>query len=227
MAEYRLFDPENPPEWLDPAYWTNTPNCDHWNHPAGVHKARMVAASKLAYDTAITNDLAEIVDIGAGDGRTLELIGRHTLADKHSGGALWGVPECTGYEIIKDSVEAASLLGCVWPANVTKEAAENLDTHFTRHVCKTTREDRLVIATEFFEHLADPHAMVRWLASRAEWVVASSPWIENDRRHEVNHAWAWDIEGYHNLLNVNGWDVVSHTKVEWSQIIVARRDGSL
>ena len=216
MTEHRLFDPADPPDWLDPEYWRDTPNCNHLAHAADVHIARLRRAARLAAHTAYANHVEEIVDIGAGDGALLEMLDTRTP----------GI-ELTGYEIIDDSRKFADLFRSITinDANVTKEAAENLDTAFTRHVCKATRGTRLVVATEFFEHLADPHVMVRWLSERTEWLVASSPWGETPDRHEDNHAWAWDQEGYLDLFRDNGFEMTSQEEVEWSQIIVARRAG--
>lgn len=223
MAEYRLFDPENPPPWLDPEWWRHTENCNHLAHPAGVHQARIEFAAKLACIVARSHGLSEIVDIGAGDGALLSYVEKHVLA-----GVLPNTVERTGYEIIDDSRRFALEDRHVWinGANVTEEALTGQDTAFTRHVCKATRGGRLVVATEFLEHLADPHAMVRWLSDRTEWLLVSSPWGETPDRHEDNHAWAWDHEGYASLLCDNGFGIVSHSDVEWSQLIVARRVGA-
>lgn len=225
MAEYRLFDPANPPAWLAPEWWRDTPNCDHLAHPAGVHTARIVQAARLASDVAGVNYLTDIVDIGAGDGAVLAEIKQTqqyvTRIDRYP------LPTLTGYEVIRDSVQRASQVRGVdvREANVTKEALSNEDTEFTRHVCKATRGQRLIVATEFFEHLAGPHAMLRWLSERAEWIIASSPWGETPDKHEYNHAWAWDIDGYVDLFENNGWLVDEVQQVEWSQIIVACRSG--
>lgn len=213
MTEHRLFDPADPPAWLNPKWWVDTPNCDHLAHPAKVHDARIRHAADMAVMTMGMNNLDEIVDIGAGDGAVLEIIAKRS-----------GFASC-GYEIVKDSVRhARQVRGVdVAEANVTYEALSGMDTDFTRHMSPATRDKRLTIATEFFEHLADPHAMVRWLSTRTEWIVASSPWGETPEHHEHNHAWAWDRIGYASLFEDNGFHVVDHQDVEWSQIIVACR----
>lgn len=212
--ETRLFDPDNPPEWLDPAWWATTSNCDHLAHPAGVHQKRLMRAARLAHQTAMAEGLTDVVDIGAGDGALLAL---PQLGIDGSDYAM------TGYEIIPDSVRVARYdrMVDVHLANVTREASERLDTPFTRHVCKATRGTRLVVCTEMLEHLENPHDFVRWLSNRCAWIVASSPHSETAERHEPNHAWAWDREGYTELFNNNGFVVHQVTDVEWSQVIVA------
>jgi hypothetical protein len=227
VTEYRFFDPENPPDWLDPEYWTNTPNCDHLAHPAGVHTARIEAAALLAYQTACEEDLTEIVDIGAGDGALLQRV-RRISHSKSLGGTEERVT-AYGYEIVRDSIRAAADQRGVHVdyANVTDEAFNpkylgRRMTPFQYRMAKNAAT-RLVVATEFFEHLADPHAMVRWLSKRAEWIIASSPWGETPGKHEWNHARSWDHEGYRALFEDNGWYVLDMHTIEWSQLIVARR----
>lgn len=209
--ETRLFDLEAPPEWLDPAWWATTSNCDHLAHPGGVHRRRIATAAKLALTHALSGGLVDIVDIGAGDGALLSTI-RETS----------GI-NATGYEVIPDSVRVARYERYVdvHLANVTFDVEHNIDGPFTRHVNKRTRGQRLIVCTEMLEHLEDPHALLRWLSQRCSTIVASSPHSETADRHEHNHAWAWDHDGYRALFEDNGFSVTRQTDVEWSQIIVA------
>jgi len=201
VAEYRLFDPADPPAWLDPEWWRDTPNCDHLGHPAGVHRARLEHVARLAADVARREQLDWITDIGAGDGALLSLLPA-ALRRK-----------ACGFEIITNSVKVATEVRGVEvrQANVlVDEIAWGAPTN-------------LVIATEVLEHLADPHGFMRdVLARNADWLIVSSPWRETADYHEDNHAWAWDRVGYRALVEQGGFEVVEHVDVEWSQVITAK-----
>lgn len=201
MAEYRLFDPADLPNWLDPEWWRDTPNCDHLAHPAGVHRARLEFVAGRAAAVFRRERLDWITDVGAGDGALLSLLpdGVRRVA--------------TGFEIITDSVRhATEVRGVdVRQANVLIDDVP------------WGAPTNLVVATEVLEHQADPHGFVRdVLARNADWLIVSSPWQETPERHEYNHAWAWDRDGYRALIEQGGFDVVEHTDVEWSQVIVAK-----
>jgi hypothetical protein len=202
VAEHRLFDPTNPPAWLDPTWWRDTPNCNHWDHPAGVHRGRIEAVANLACDLFDEGKVSSAVDMGAGDGAVLELIEK-----RRPGTQTWG------YEIIADSVRYANDVRHV--------------TVFERDVTGSEPWELawadLVICTEMLEHLADPHAWARTMAENADWLIASSPWQETPEHHEHNHAWCWDREGYEAMLRGAGWDIQTTYLIEWSQVVVARK----
>lgn len=220
--EQRLYDPKNPPPWLDPAWWADTPNCDHLAHPAGVHRARIEFVANLAVELFSLGLVRDVVDMGAGDGAVLWKI-------KGQAGAEF---PAWGYEIIKDSVRVARDERGV---EVRRADVVN-DTVFTH----TNGRGRLqwadlVICTEMLEHLEDPHAWARTMAVNAAprgparvgggegWLIASSPWKETVYQHEPNHAWCWDMAGYRAMLTAAGWYVVEQHQVEWSQVVLACR----
>lgn len=209
MAEYRLFDPENPPEWLDPEWWEHQPHCNHLESPTGAHVARLHAAAELAVKAAgpmpeLGYIVNQIADLGAGDGALLELIGRR--------------PHAWGYDIIRADVKYA-------------REVRRVEVHF-RNVRKALEDGGLslgapeyqnviVVLTEVLEHMADPHGLLKLLRARPEvsHIVASSPWGETPDKHEWNHAWAWDPKGYMDMFMDAGWDPVGvMRKVEWSQL---------
>jgi hypothetical protein len=74
--------------------------------------------------------------------------------------------------------------------------------------------------TECLEHLADPHQMVRQIHERNACIVASSPWTEHAGSHDECHAWAWDQQGYAQLLTDAGFTVDQHVTDGMFQIIV-------
>ena len=201
MTEHRLFDPENPPEWLDPEWWRDRPHCNHLEAPSNAHTARLQAAAALASEAA--NDASGyVVDLGAGDGALLSLLD-------------YGLKNVSyGYEIIHADAEYARRVRGV--------------TVYERNVSATLDETPLgpvVVLTEVLEHLADPHGFLAKLAQRdtVAHVIASSPWNETPVRHEWNHAWAWDTEGYLAMFAAAGFEVAAHSLVEWSQLWWFRR----
>ena len=206
--EHRLVDPQDPPAWLDPSWWRDTPNCNHWDHPAGVHRARIEAVANLACDLFDEGKVSSAVDMGAGDGAVLEQIEK-----RRPGTRAWG------YEIIRDSVRYARdhRNADVRCGNVTEGYSDSWGLR------RPLQWGDLVICTAMLEHLADPHAWARTMAENAEWLIASSPWTETPERHEPNHAWCWDRDGYEAMLRGAGWDIQLTYLIEWSQLVVAKR----
>jgi hypothetical protein len=204
MAEHRLFDPADPPAWLDPEWWRDRPHCDHLGSPTGAHFARLQAAERHARLAALAagpdNNTSPVCDLGAGDGALLSLLPKSLRAKS------WG------YDIIRADVEHARdvrgvlVLG---PTNVR----EWLDGG------RLTLAP-VVVLTEVLEHMADPHGFLALLHARTEvrYVVASSPHSETPEQHEWNHAWAWDVDGYEEMFNLAGFSGRGVDRVEWSQV---------
>ena len=80
----------------------------------------------------------------------------------------------------------------------------------------------VAITTEFLEHLLDPHDFVRRLGARCKAIVASSPANEcPPNPHYEFHTWAWDMQGYRELIEQGGFRVVSHEMVWTYQVLSA------
>lgn len=205
--EQRLFDPENPPYWLEPAWWRNRMHCDHLGAETGAHTGRLKYAAALAIAQAgrfggpSVDDLGTIVDLGAGDGALLSLL----PPEIHEQNRAWG------YDIIEHDITYAKTVRDVdvRPANV-REALEAGELEL----------GEVVVLTEVLEHMADPHGFLDLLAHEAQvrYVVASSPYGETAERHEWNHAWCWDEQGYQAMFTAAGFDTVVFARVEWSQL---------
>lgn len=198
MTEWKLFDAERPPDWLDAEYWTNTPNCNHLDNR--VHEARLKAVAHEADKVCESEGYGRVVDLGAGDGGLLSLLRKELQYASY------------GYEIIEDSIRYAKDVRHVdvRKAHVTKDLF-NLDL------------GQVVTCTEFLEHLEDPERFLWDLRKTGvHYVVASSPWEETGTDHQWNHAWAWDLKGYAGLFERANWEVVRQYPVEWSQVLVAR-----
>lgn len=210
MTEHRLFDPADPPEWLDPEWWRDRPHCDHLGSPTGAHRARLEAARDLAWKAALNYAAYQgkpyVVDLGAGDGALLSLL-PESLRDTSY-----------GYDAIKADVRYAV---CEREVEVhLRNVRRALETE-----PMTLPLGPVVVLTEVMEHMADPHGFLRLLAARPEvrYVVASSPHSETPEQHEWNHAWAWDCRGYLAMFRAAGFKGVEYQEVEWSQLWLFER----
>lgn len=203
--ETRLFDPADPPEWLDPEWWRDREHCDHLGSPTGAHVARLKAAERHARIAALAagkgNDAAPVCDLGAGDGALLSLLPA-SLREKS-----WG------YDIIRADVQYAN------EARGVDVALANIQTELFDDVGGVQLAP-VVVLTEVLEHQRDPHGFLAALAARPEvrFMVASSPRNETEEQHEWNHAWVWDTEGYRAMFVAAGFTPISFEPVEWSQV---------
>lgn len=198
--EHRLFDPWQPPEWLDPEWWRDREHCDHLGSPTGAHVARLKAAAELAARAAEMAGTVNVADLGAGDGALLSLLPGELR------------PFSFGYDIIRDDVNYANNgRGVkVWMRNVAKALRNGTTLHL----------GPVVVLTEVLEHMADPHGFLAKLHARPEvrYVVASSPHSETPEKHEWNHAWCWDEAGYGGMFRTAGFEAREYDTVEWSQL---------
>lgn len=200
MAEYRLFDPADPPEWLDPEWWRDRPHCDHLASPTGAHVARLHAAAalaaKLAHETS-----SLVADLGAGDGALLSLLPPTVRHDS------------VGYDVIEADTTYARDVRDVMVLN-SRGAIDPADPYYAL--------SPVVVLTEVLEHMADPHGFLAKLHARPEvrYVVASSPYTETPDKHEWNHAWVWDVAGYRTMFAEAGFDARQFYLIEWSQLYV-------
>jgi hypothetical protein len=198
--EHRLFDPANPPEWLDPEWWRDHEHCDHLGSPTGAHVARLRAAAELAARAAEMAGTVNVVDLGAGDGALLSLLPDELRARSF------------GYDVINNDIIYAQRARGV-ELRPTSNLFDDLDyEHFEL--------GPVVVLTEVLEHMADPHGFLALLYARPEvrFVVASSPFQETPEKHEWNHAWCWDTLGYEQMFHAAGFEALNLEPVEWSQV---------
>jgi hypothetical protein len=204
MTEHRLFDPAEPPEWLDPEWWRDREHCDHLGSPTGAHVARLREATNLAARAALMADYSAVpyvVDLGAGDGALLSLLPQPLRSSSY------------GYDIIRADVQYATKV------RDTDVSQRNIANEFDQQYF-TLPLGPVVVLTEVLEHMADPHGFLAKLHERPEvrYVVASSPHSETSEQHEWNHAWAWDCRGYLSMFRAAGFKGVEYHEVEWSQL---------
>jgi hypothetical protein len=167
----------DPPAFCDPEHLRGQPWMRLEHQPGFKQRADMVAA--LVRETAATAGAASITDLGCGDGSLLAM-----LADVDC--PKWG------YEIGDGDVTAGRLRG------LDIRQASILDSGQLEY-------GELLIASEVLEHLADPEGFLRGLPGGL--LVVSSPSMETGDWHNEIHAWAWDFEGYWDLVRRSGWMV--------------------
>jgi hypothetical protein len=161
---------------------------------------RAAQLAQIAAD-AIDGD-ATVSDLGCGDGGLLQVLGASGRF-----GDCWGYDFCpanaAGWE--ERGVEATSI--DVFNSDRSKIALGDI-----------------TIMTEVLEHVADPHGVMRWVGLHSAYVVVSSPALENDVYHDPCHAWAWDLDGYRELVETGQYEVLVHELIVEgvTQIILAR-----
>jgi hypothetical protein len=71
----------------------------------------------------------------------------------------------------------------------------------------------LVVLTEILEHLPDPDSALRLARDHARMLIASSPIGDPECGGNHEHLWAWDEEGYQDMLESAGWHVTLRSTV--------------
>lgn len=193
MIEHRLFAEGTVPEWTKPEWHALRDRAPHLEQSG--HRPRLHAAAKFV-ETVWTPDMT-VVDLGAGDGGLLSL--------------LEGIPvdRKWGYDLT--------------PANINGALGRGQNVILGDCVDGIIEWGDIAIATEMIEHLLDPHTFIRRVAKHSQFLVASSPWTETRNAHYEFHTWAWDVGGYANLIESNGWSILGHITVSWFQVVLAER----
>lgn len=79
---------------------------------------------------------------------------------------------------------------------------------------RSGREVDVVVLTEFLEHVQDPDEHLRAARDASEWLIASSPEMRPGQRdHNPEHLWMFDTDGYREMLEETGWNVVQQTSL--------------
>lgn len=190
--EWRLFPEGTIPEWTTPQWYAGREHAPHLEQ--AVHRDRLMHSAAQVAQEAMSG-LRTLVDLGAGDGGLLSLLGPAIRA--------WG------YDLQPTNLEAAKRRG--------------VDVRYGDVLTDDIEWGDIAVATEMLEHLLDPHGFVRKIAEHAKVLVCSSPRLETADEHYEFHTWAFDAVGYRALVEDNGWRVKRHTPVHGFQVIVAVR----
>lgn len=194
MAEWRLFPEGTVPEFTTAAWYEGRERAPHLEQPG--HRERLLVTAEVVNWLATAHEIRTVSDLGCGDGGLLSLLEPYGFA------GTWG------YDLSPEAVRGARLRGVT---------ARQLDVVNSGMVSLGD----LAVATEMLEHLTDPHGFARRLREGCRYLVASSPYTETDRDHYEFHAWAWDTDGYEEMLAGAGWRVVRHETVQSFQVVAA------
>lgn len=191
MSEWRLFEEGTVPECTTAEWYQGRERAPHLEQQ--LHRPRLLKSASLIAQAAAAFRYRTVVDLGAGDGGLLSLLGP----------ALKG----WGYDLA--------------PANVEAARSRGVDVRLADVLTDTIQWGDVAVATEMLEHLIDPHAFVKTIFGNAEALVASSPWTETPDSHYEFHTWCWDESGYRELMEQAGWRVAGHGRVSMFQVLLA------
>lgn len=192
MAEWRLFDEGTVPEFTQPGWYEGR---EHAPHLEEGHRPRMEHAAAFIAQIALARKLRTVVDLGAGDGGLLSLLGPAFTA--------WG------YDLMPENIRAAKERG--------------VDVRYGDVVDGDVDWASIAVCTEMLEHLVDPHGFLRNLPEQVKVLVCSSPWDERPGAAYQFHTWAWDLDGYRALVDQAGFTVQRQRPVGRFQVVLAVR----
>lgn len=201
MVEHKFFEGDRPyvSTFDFHEHIQRAPHLEQGAHVERMMKARDFTLQAASLIEAEKDRRATVSDLGCGDGGALSLV-----KDQVDG---WG------YDFLP-----ANAAG--WPERGVTAYAYDV---FGKDRDKIKFGDITVI-TEVLEHVADPHAEVRWIGGNSDYIVASSPWWETPESHCSEHAWAWDVEGYAALIEQGGFRILEHKQFEFMfQVVLGVR----
>lgn len=183
MVEHRLYDPGTVPECTTPRWYAGREHAPHLEQPT--HRARLLAAAAAVVEAAQMLGASTVVDLGAGDGGLLSLLGPGITG--------WG------YDLQATNVAASKARGVdVRLADITTDAID---------------WGQIAVATELLEHLRDPHSLVSRAYTHSRALVCSSPCGETPELHYEHHVWAWDREAVEAMIAAAGFRIVRYEQL--------------
>lgn len=198
MTQWKLFEGDVP--FVSTAeFHADRERAPHLEQAA--HRERLELAAAMVRQAAAEVGGAYVSDLGCGDGGLLSLV-----QDCDDVLGAWGYDFCpanaAGWAERGVTASALDVFGADWGQ---------------------VEVGTIAVMTEVLEHLADPHAaLYRVWSQDAVRLVCSSPWNERPGQHSPEHAWAWDRQGYADLVTEAGWEVVRHEQAGLFQVILAR-----
>ncbi len=194
--EARLFEEGTTPEWTTPQWYQGRDRARHVEEE--LHRPRLELAAKFVIEAADTYGLTTVSDLGSGDGGLLWL-----LQEQRPNLKTWG------YDLQESNT-------------VPAVEERRVDVRYGDIINGDIEYGDISVATECLEHLLAPSDLVAKLWTTSRIVVASSPWTETIDNHYGFHTWAWSVEGYRDLFERNGFDVIRHEQTGMFQVIMAK-----
>lgn len=191
MGEWRLFDEGTVPDYTRPDWYADREHAPHLEQDG--HRERLMVAAAYVAQAAFGTRLRTVVDLGAGDGGLLSLLGPNLRA--------WG------YDLM--------------PANVDAAKERQVDVRLGDAVAGEIDWADIAVCTEMLEHLVDPHAFVRRIADNCHALICSSPADERPGHAYEFHTWCWDEAGYRALVEQAGFRVVTSRRSTRFQVLLA------
>lgn len=191
MSEWKLFDGDTA-HVSTAEFHVGRSRAAHLEDP--LHRPRLDRAAAFVLD-AVGRGAETLSDLGCGDGGLLSLVDDAVTA--------WGYDFC--------------------PANTAGWLERGIEAGFLDVFGVDRAQVKLggiTVVTEVLEHLTDPHAAVRWIGEHSRYIVASSPWTETSAAHDECHAWAFDVDGYRELIEQGGFEVLRHEKADCFQVVL-------
>jgi 2-polyprenyl-3-methyl-5-hydroxy-6-metoxy-1,4-benzoquinol methylase len=179
--------------FTDDAFYRDREAAHHMEE--GGHRERLLRALDFMLEARDSYCCKSFSDLGCGDGGLVQ-------AATQMGLNIWG------YDMQPSNVEYAR--------NV-----RNVDVRLTNFEDGDVKYGDCTIMTEVLEHVSDPHGILRNLPSKV--VIVSSPFHETAEAHYEFHNWAWDIEGYADMVHNAGYTVMRHETVWLNQVILGVR----
>jgi len=192
VTEWRLWEGEQPPEFTELNFFRTHPRIDPGEQVGHAERTAMAVQAVVDHREQATGRW--LIDLGCGDGSFLDQMLQRVVEM-----AGWWM---MGYDAGEQNVAEARKLG------LDVEREDFLD---LVHERGAAYDNAVVTLNEVLEHLADPHLLLGCL--RAGLLVCTSPLAEDADWHYEHHAWAWDRQGYEDLLNTTGWEVLDHRAV--------------
>lgn len=154
-------------------------------HDQTGHAERTAMVERMVRSLELPPVISSLSDLGCGDGSFLDSVRDLPLR-------MWGY-------------DAGS-------ANVKVARDKGLDVRQGDILSGSLEYGELITCNEVVEHLEDPHGFLTNLPGNC--IVISSPSAETDEWHYVDHTWAWDMEGYADLVRGCGWTIYAHEECD-------------
>jgi 2-polyprenyl-3-methyl-5-hydroxy-6-metoxy-1,4-benzoquinol methylase len=203
MAEYRFFPDGETPHVSTPEFHRHRERAPHLEQP--IHRGRLEKAAEFAIQAlqkcvSSRDDIVRLSDLGCGDGGLLSLL--NSVSGLYSWGYDFQPSNEAGWRERGVRAYRADVFGADRPNVALGDIS---------------------VTTEVLEHLADPHEVVRWIGTRSDYLIASSPWNETPESHDECHAWGFDQDGYRALIEQGGFTVVRHETVGQFQVVLGEQ----